>query len=166
MGMNTTIAIMLAQTLNLGAFTLLAVWYAVPWLRNRSRGDALTVLVFVHLGRTLCLQAYSSQQAGMVMPDGFRDKVVVGDLVGWALALIILVCLRYRARLATLLTWALVFETILDIGPSSLDAIRDDVMAHISGTTWLIVAFYVPVMMVALGLTVWQLSSRRGQPLW
>ena len=163
--MTTTLAVILAQALNLGTLITLAVWYAVPWLRNRSRVDALIALVLVHLGRTLSLQAYSSQRAGMIMSDAFRDKVVVGDLVGWALAVIILACLRYRARFATFLIWVLISETILDIGPSSLDAIRDHTMGLISGTTWLIVAFYVPVMMVALGLTVWQLLSRRGQPL-
>jgi len=156
---------MLAQFLNLGVVITLAIWFAVPWLKKRSRVDALTALVLVHLGRTLCLQIYSSQQAGMVMSDSFRDKVVVGDLTGWVLALVIVICLRCRARFTTFLIWVLVAETIIDIGPSSLDAIRTNTMGQINGTTWLIVAFYVPVMMVALGLTVWQLLSRRGQPL-
>jgi hypothetical protein len=162
---NTTIAIMLAWVLNVGVCITLAIWYAVPWLKKRSRGGAFTALLLVHLGRTLSLQAYSSQQAGMVMPNSMRDHVVVGDLAGWALALIILVCLRYRARFATFLIWLIVVETIVDIGSGTLEAIRANTMGLVYGTTWLIVAFYVPVMMVALGLTVWQLLSRRGQPL-
>ena len=75
--MNTTIAIILAQSLNLAAFIFLAFWYAVPWLKSSSRVNALTALILVHLGRTLALQLYSSQQAGMAVPDGFRDHLVL-----------------------------------------------------------------------------------------
>jgi hypothetical protein len=59
--MNPTIAIMLAQGLNLVAVGTLALWYAVPWSKARSRVRALTALVCVHLGRTLALQLSSSQ---------------------------------------------------------------------------------------------------------
>ena len=163
--MNTTIAIILAQSLNLVAFIFLACWYAIPWLKSRSRVNALTALILVHLGRTLALQVYSSQQAGMVISNGSRDHVVVGDLVGWALALIILFCLRYRTRLAIFLIWILIAETIFDIGSATLDGIRDNTMGLLWGTTWLVVAIYVPLMMVSLGLTVWQLLSRRQETL-
>jgi len=41
----------------------------------------------------------------------------------------------------------------------------DDTMGNLWGTTWLVVAIYVPLMMVSLGLTVWQLLSRRHENL-
>jgi hypothetical protein len=163
--MNTTSAIILAQSLNLVAFIILAFWYAVPWLKSRSRVNALTVLILVHLGRTLALQLYSSQQAGMVISDSSRDHVVVGDVAGWALALVILFCLRYRARVTIPLIWLLIVETIFDIGSGTLEGIRDNAMGNLWGTTWLVVAIYVPLMMVSLGLTVWQLLSRRHENL-
>jgi hypothetical protein len=163
--MNTTIAIILAQSLNLAAFIFLAFWYAVPWLKSSSRVNALTALILVHLGRTLALQLYSSQQAGMVVPDRFRDHLVVGDVAGWALALIILICLRYRARFTIFLIWVLIAETIIDIGSGTLDGLRTNTMGNLWGTTWLVVAIYVPLMMVSLGLTVWQLLSRCQETL-
>ena len=163
--MNTTIAIILAQSLNLAAFIFLAFWYAVPWLKSSSRVNALTALILVHLGRTLALQLYSSQQAGMVVPDGFRDHLVVGDVAGWALALIILICLRYRARFTIFLIWVLIAETMIDIGSGTLDGLRTNTMGNLWGTTWLVVAIYVPLMMVSLGLTVWQLLSRCQETL-
>ncbi|HSZ78540.1 MAG TPA: hypothetical protein VK775_14135 [Chthoniobacterales bacterium] len=163
--MNTTIAIILAQSLNLAAFIFLAFWYAVPWLKSSSRVNALTALILVHLGRTLALQLYSSQQAGMVVPDGFRDHLVVGDVAGWALALIILICLRYRARFTIFLIWVLIAETIIDMGSGTLDGLRTNTMGNLWGTTWLVVAIYVPLMMVSLGLTVWQLLSRCQETL-
>jgi hypothetical protein len=162
---NTTSAIILAQSLNLLAFATLAIWHAVPWLKSRTRAEALSALMMVHLGRTMALQLYSAQQAGMKIPDAFRDQVVIGDLAGWALALVILFCLRYRTRLAIFLIWVLIAETIFDIGSATFEGMRDNLMGLLSGTTWMIVAVYVPLMMVALALTVWQLLSRSHEPL-
>lgn len=163
--MNAEKAMYLAQSLNLIAFMAIAVWFVVPWLRKISRVDALMALASVHLGRTLCLQIYSSQDAGMKIADASRDHVVVGDLAGWALALIILFCLRYRPSFAIPLIWVLVAETLLDIGSATVDGIRDNAMGSLNGTTWLIVGVYVPLMLVALALTVWQLLARRSEQL-
>jgi hypothetical protein len=51
--MNTTLAILLAQSLSLIACILFAVWYVVPWLESRSRTEALVPLVWVHVMRNL-----------------------------------------------------------------------------------------------------------------
>ena len=109
--MNAEIAIYLVQVLNLFAFSTIAVWYVVPLLRNISRVKALSALMCVHLGRTLCLQAYSSQDAGLKMSDVVRDNVVIGDLTGWALAIIILFLLQHRMKLSIALVWLLIIET-------------------------------------------------------
>ena len=163
--MTPEIAIYLVQILNLFAFLTVALWFGVPRLRKLSRGSALMALVSVHLGRTLALQIYSSQAAGMSVPNGFRDRVVIGDLAGWALAIVILFCLRYRPRLSVPLIWLLIVETMYDLGSSTIEGIQAGVLGSASGTTWLIVAFYVPVMEVSLGLTVWQLLARRSEAL-
>jgi len=163
--MSAEAAIYLVQVLNLFAFVTIAVWFVVPRLRNLSRVNALMALVAVHLGRTLCLQIYSSQDAGMKMVDAFRDHVVIGDLAGWALAIVILFSLRYRSRFSIPLIWLLVAETMVDLGTGTLEATRDGLMGSVNGTTWLIVAFYVPIMQVSLGLTVWQLLTKRGESL-
>lgn len=163
--MNAEKAIYLVQACNLLAFVLVAMWFVVPRLREISRVDALIALVSIHLGRTLCLQIYSSQDAGFRVPDDFRDHVVLGDMAGWALAVIILICLHYRSRLAVPLIWVLISETVLDLASSTFEGIRGGAIASANGTTWLIVAFYVPVMQVALGLTIWQLLVRRNERL-
>ena len=163
--MNAEIAIYLVQVLNLFAFSTIAVWYVVPRLRNISRVKALVALMCVHLGRTLCLQAYSSQDAGLKMSDVVRDNVVIGDLTGWALAIIILFLLQHRMKLSIALVWLLIIETFLDLGLSTFDVIKDGTISTVNGTTWLIVAFYVPLMEVALGLTIWQLITRRTEQL-
>jgi hypothetical protein len=38
-------------------------------------------------------------------------------------------------------------------------------MGDLNGAPWLIVAFYVTTVEVAVGLTIWQLITRRGEPL-
>ncbi len=163
--MNAESAIYLVQALNLLAFGTMAVWFVVPRLRLMSRVGALTALVAVHLGRTLCLQIYASQDAGLKVSNALRDHVVVGDMAGWLLALIILFCLRSRPRYSVVMIWLLVVETMVDLGTSTVEGIREGLIGSASGTTWLIVAFYVPVMQVSLALTIWQLLARRGEPL-
>jgi NADH:ubiquinone oxidoreductase subunit K len=163
--MNAEIAMYMAQVLNTGAFIALAVWYVVPRLRNLSRASALMALTAVHLGRTLALAVYSSQDAGMKMPNAVRDQIVIGDLAGWALALVILFCLHSRLRLSIALIWLLVIETVLDFGSGTLSYIRAGTIGDLNGAPWLIVAFYVTAVEVAVGLTIWQLITRRGEPL-
>lgn len=163
--MNAEKAMYMAQVLNTGAFIALAVWYVVPRLRKLSRASALMALTAVHLGRTLCLQAYASQDAGMKMANAVRDQIVIGDLAGWALALVILFGLRLRWRLSIALIWLLVIETVLDFGSGTIGYILAGTIGEINGPSWLVVAFYLPIVEVAVGLTVWQLITRRGEPL-
>lgn len=163
--MNSEKAIYIGQVLNLFAFVALAVWYVVPRLRMLSRARSLMALTCVHLGRTLCLQIYSSQDAGLKMATAVRDQIVLGDLAGWALALVILFCLHSRLRFSIALIWLLVIETVLDFGSGTVALIRDGSIGGINGTSWLIVVFYLPIVQVAIGLTIWQLITRRGEPL-
>jgi hypothetical protein len=165
MTMNSEAAIYIAMVLNTCAFIALAVWYVVPRLRELTRASALMALTAVHLGRTLCLQVYPSQDAGMKMANAVRDQIVIGDLVGWALALVILFSLHSRLRLSIALIWLLVIETVLDFGSGTVGYIRAGTIGDINGTSWLVVAFYLPIVEVAVGLTIWQLLTRRGEPL-
>jgi len=163
--MNAETAIYIAQVLNMFAVIALAVWYVVPRLRTLRRASALMALTAVHLGRTLCLQVYSSQDAGMKMANAIRDQIVIGDLAGWALALVILFCLHAHLRLSIALLWLLIVETVLDFGLGTVRLIGDGTIGAINGTSWLVVVFYLPVVQVAAGLTIWQLITRRGESL-
>ena len=163
--MNTTSALTIAQSLSLVTFLVIAVWYVVPWLKVRSRVDALTPLIWVHAFRNLALHLYSAQQSGLAIPDSGRDHAVLGDVVGMLLALVAVASLRYRMRFATAIVWLLVLETLIDIGIATVDGIQGHTMGLLNGITWLILVYYVPLMLVCLGLTVWQLVSRRSESL-
>jgi len=101
----------------------------------------------------------------MKMANAVRDQIVIGDLAGWALALVILFCLHSRLRLSIALIWLLVIETVLDFGSGTIGYILAGTIGDINGTSWLVVAFYLPIVEVAAGLTIWQLITRRGEPL-
>jgi hypothetical protein len=67
--------------------------------------------------------------------------------------------------LSIALLWLLVIETVLDFGSGTIGYIRAGTMGDINGPSWLVVAFYLPIVEVAVGLTIWQLITRRREPL-
>jgi hypothetical protein len=91
--------------------------------------------------------------------------IAYGDVAGTMLALISLVALRYRARIATFLVWTLVLETVADLLYGTIAGLHEQLFEKAFGVTWLILPFYVPALWVSLGLMVWQLFSRRGEKL-
>ncbi len=154
-----------AQLLSLIVFGTLATWYVAPWLKTRGRADALVALLWIHVFRYMALQAFSAQRDGFPISDGGLMEIVVGDLTGMAIAFATIVLLRYRVRLAIPLAWLLVAETIFDTFLNIRGGIHEHLFGLANGVTWLVVSFYVPLIIVSLGLIVWQLSSRRGEPL-
>lgn len=163
--MTMTAAIHIAQFSSLLIFALCALWYVAPWLRARSRADALIPLLWVHAFRGVALQLYSAQQAGFPISDAVRDHNVFGDFAGMVLALLAIVALRYRSRYAPALAWLLVAETIVDFATGIPMAAKNNAMASASGVTWLVLVYYVPLVLVSLVLTIWQLVSRRSEPI-
>ncbi len=81
------------------------------------------------------------------------------------LAVISIVALHYRARVAPLLVWVFVAETVFDLVNATIAGVREQLFATASGVTWLILTFYVPLLWVSLALIVWQLYVRRRGPL-
>jgi hypothetical protein len=67
--------------------------------------------------------------------------------------------------LSIALIWLLVIETVLDFGSGTIGYIRAGTIGDINGTSWLVVAFYLPIVEATVGLTIWQLITRRGEPL-
>ncbi len=163
--MTLTAAAVLANVLNFIMFTMIAIWYVAPWLARRKRANALTPLLWVHAFRDIALQIFSAQKFGFTVSDGARDQIAAGDVISTILAVIAIVALRYRARIALLLVWVFAAESALDLVNTSLLGVREQLYESASGVTFLIVAFYVPLLWVSLGLAAWQLYSRRHEPL-
>lgn len=111
------------------------------------------------------MQIFSAQRFGFAVSNGARDEIAAGDVTGMILAVIALVALHYRARIAPLLVWLFVAETLFDLVNSTIAGVREQLFASASGVAWLILTFYVPLLWVSLGLIVWQLYARRQEPL-
>ena len=163
--MTLTSAAGLASVLSFVIFALAAVWYVAPWLRTREPAEALVPQLWVHAFRHVALQIFSAQQFGFAVSNGARDQIAAGDVTGAILAVIAIVALRYRVRVAPLLVWAFVAESVFDLANSTIAGVREQLFATASGVTWLILTFYVPLLWVSLGLMVWQLYARRHEPL-
>jgi len=155
----------LATVLSFAIFVVMAVWYVAPWLASVNRAEALVPLLWVHAFRHIALQIFSAQKFGFAVSDGARDEIAAGDVTGMILAVISIIALRTRVRIATILLWVFVAETVFDLVNATVAGVREELFATASGVTWLILTFYVPLLWVSLGLIVWQLVSRRREPL-
>jgi hypothetical protein len=155
----------LALVLSFVMFAIMAVLHIAPWLAAQPRAEALTPLLWVHAFRHVALQIYSAQQFGFAVSDGARDQIATGDVTCMGLAVISIVALRCRVRIAPVLVWVLVAVTIVDLVNATIAGVREQLFATASGLTWLILTFYVPLLWVSIGLIAWQLYSRRQEPL-
>jgi hypothetical protein len=164
--MSLTLAAALATVLNLFIFMMIAGWYVSPWLATRERADALVPLLWIQAFRHVALQIFSAQRFGFAVSDSGRDQIAAGDVIGTLLAIAAISSLRYRWRIAPLLIWTLVAETTFDLVYTTALGVREQLFGSASNLTWLIVCFYVPLLWIGLGLIVWQMSSRRDEPLW
>jgi hypothetical protein len=146
-------------------YAVLAKWYVTPWLNGRKLADALIALLWVHVFRYIALMTFSAQRDGFPISDDGLFEIVIGDVAGAALALAAIIALRYRARLGIALAWLLAIETIFDTVTNIRGGVREHLMGAASGTTWLVLVFYVPLVVVGVVLLLWQLTSRRGEML-
>jgi hypothetical protein len=163
--MELKLALGLCQLFSLIVFGMLGRWYLVPWLTLQNRGTALIALLSPHLFRYIALQAYSAQRAGFPISDSALSRIVYGDVAGAMLAVAAIVALRHASRVAVPMVWVLVVATIVDTVLNISGGIRENLFGAASNVTWLVVGFYVPLLIVSLGLTVWQLYSRRREAL-
>jgi hypothetical protein len=158
-------ALGLSQLISLLVFATIAKWYVAPWIKTRERATALIALIWPHVFRYVALQAYSAQHAGFPISDAGLEQIVYGDVGGMVVAFAAIVALQHRARVAIQLVWLLIVATVADTVLNISNGVRENLFGAATGVTWLVVSFYVPLLMVSLVLMVWQLYSRRGEPL-
>jgi hypothetical protein len=154
-----------AQFLSLIVFTAAARWYVVPWLKGRTRADALIALLWVHVFRYVALQVFSAQHDGFPISNSGAMEIVIGDVAGAVIAFATIALLRYRVRLAIPLVWLLALETVYDTITNIQGGVREHLMGAASGVTWMVLTYFVPMVVVSCVLLVWQLYARRGEAL-
>ena len=150
-----------AQFVSLIVLAAMARWYIIPWLNGRARADALIALLWVHVFRYVALQVFSAQADGFPISDGGAIEIVAGDVAGAVIAFAAIALPRRRARLGMVLAWLLAMETTYDTVVNIYGGVQEHLMGAASGVTWMILAFFVPMVVVSAGLMVWQLYARR-----
>ena len=142
---------------------LIAVWYAAPWMNRR----ALAVALSSRCGSTRSASSRSRSSPRSDTASGSRTasrrQIAWGDVAGGILALVALWLLRSGSRAAIAVIWLFVVETVADFVNASAISIREHTSETAHALTWLILNVYVPVLVVSLGLIVWQLLTRRGE---
>ena len=154
-----------AQLITLLVFIALARWYVAPWLSKQQRAEALIALLWVHVFRYVALQVFVAQRDGFPISMGGAMEIVIGDLGGAIIAFTAIVLLRQRVFAGVMLSWLLVAETATDTFLNIRGGIEEHLMGAASGVTWMILVFFVPAVVVSVGLLAWQLVSRRQEAL-
>ena len=136
-------------TLSLVAYALIAVWYVVPLLSAMPRDIALAPLLWIHAFRIVGGTILAPGAVDAAVPMDFRTMVGYGDLATALLALLALIALRARFPLAIALVWLCVGVGMLDTVNAIIQSVRYNVFAYPLGVNWLIVAVYVPALLVS-----------------
>src|SRR5262249_31533396 len=89
----------------------------------------------------------------------------IGDVAGAAIALVAIIALRHGGRVGIALAWLLTAETIFGTGTNICGGVRERLMGAARGTTWRVLLFYGPLIVVSVVLLIWQLYVRRGEAL-
>lgn len=164
--MNATLpAQAVAQLISLVVFASAARWYLLPRLKSLTRARALATLLWVHVFRYVALQIFSAQRDGFPISAVGAREIVIGDVVGAAIAFITIILLRRGSRLSIPLAWILVAETAYDTFANIRGGIHDNLMGAASGVTWMILTYFVPMVIVTAVLIAVQLVSRRNEEL-
>ena len=154
-----------AQIVTLALFITLARWHVMPWLAARSRTEALTALLWISVFRYVALQIFVAQRDGFPISVGGAVEIVIGDVAGAAIAFAAIVLLRQKAFAGVVLCWLLVAETAIDTFLNIRGGVEEHLMGAAGGVTWIILVFFVPAVVVSIGLLAWQLVTRRHEPL-
>ena len=154
-----------AQLVTLVVFIVIARWYVAPWLAARGRAEALIALLWIHVFRYVALQIFAAQREGFPISMDGALEIVIGDVGGAVIAFAAIVLLRQRAPAGVVLCWLLIGETVTDTFLNIRGGVEEHLMGAATGVTWMILVFFVPAIIVSLGLMAWQLVARRHEPL-
>ena len=159
--MDTLTVFALQLILSLAVYALIARWYVSPWLATKPIRLALIALTLPHAFRHLGLAFLVPGLVAPELPSSFAAAAAYGDFLSGLLALLTLVALRRRWRLALPLAWLFNIVGSMDL----VNALRQaDAVPHLL-TTWYIPTFWVPLLLTTHAMSFARLlrhASRRS----
>ncbi len=134
--------LLLSILMALTAFGLIAKWYVMPVLLSLPRSTALVPLLLFHsfrfVGLTFLIPGVTSEP----LDSRFANPAAYGDLIAAVLALLAILALRRRWRVAIPMVWVFSVEGTLDL----LNAIPQGLRYTEGGT--LGATFFIPMVVV------------------
>src|SRR5204862_4011082 len=106
-----------------------------------------------------------AQREGFPISMGGALEIVIGDVGGAVIAFAAIVLWRQRTSAGIVLCWLLIAETATDTFLNIRGGVEEHLMGAATGVTWMILVFFVPAIIVSLGLMAWQLVVRRHESL-
>jgi hypothetical protein len=154
-----------AQLISIVVYAFIAWWYVAPRLNASSKGQALTALLWVHVFRYVVLYLYVAKEEGYAISARALNELVVGDLSGAIIAAAAIILLRFRSQLGVWVSALVVIASLADVAGGAYLRRLDPPRGDATGVWWLVFVYFAPLILVSLVLMVWQLYSRRGEPL-
>jgi hypothetical protein len=160
--MNSTAIFWLQLACSVLVFSLVAVWYAWPYLRTRSRNGALIALLFVHVPRYIGMTLLVVGMVDSKLPGSFTSAAAYGDLIEAALALVCIFALRGNWSFAIPLVWVTNIWGFADLLNGVRGVIELDVPSYSLDTLWYVYTFYVPLVLVSHLVIFWTLIKPKS----
>jgi hypothetical protein len=164
--MNLLAANLVATLLSFCAAIMIGLWYLAPAVARRPLADALAVLVWFHAFRYVALQIFGAAEVGGLSASSAAQRTIAfGDLATSVVALITLWALRRRLLAGRALAWLVAVIGTADLVSATIVGINGKLTDTATDLSWLILAFYVPVLWITAVMLFWQLISRRRELL-
>ena len=139
-----------------GLTALLAVYASMVWIipatRNKSVGEQLRPLLFVHAFRFVPLMMFQPGQLPESFPPELIRLIAWGDFAAALAAMLALLIWHVAPRLGRIATWAFSLIGTADMLLVLVEATRAQVWTIPLGFIYTIPVFYVPVLVVFQGL--------------
>ncbi len=144
------IDLLLTSSIAIGLLTwsLIARWYVLPWMWNKSLVDALTPLLLLNALRYVGLAFLIPGVTAEALDPRFAAPAAWGDFAAAVLALIALLALRKSWSAAGVLVGIFNVFGALDLINAVLQGLRYTIDGQL-GATYFIPALFVPALLVA-----------------
>lgn len=130
--------------MSLAVWAMLFYWLAVPWLKTKSKNDALFFMTIPHAFRHIGLMFLVPGVVAKPLPGTLANEAAYGDLVTGIIAIFALVALRNNWSIARATVWLFNIVGTVDL----LNALSQVKGATDMGATWYIPTMLVPLLLV------------------
>lgn len=135
-------------SVSLLVFFLILKWYVIPKITKDTKFDILALLLLVNVFRYLPLSLFMPGQVSADFPLYLKEIVAHGDFLSGVLALVALLLLKSKKKLAIAFTWLFSIVSSIDILVVLTLAMSEKVYQLDLGANYFTVSVYVPLLII------------------